>query len=34
MFTVNAKPILRFKKICENNIKDGDIIQIQLFKLE
>ena len=32
MFTVNAKPILRFKKICENNIKDGDIIQ--LFKLE
>ena len=32
MFTVNAKPVLRFKKICENNIKDGDIIQ--LFKLE
>ena len=32
MFTVNAKPILRFKKIKENNIKDGDIIQ--LFKLE
>ena len=32
MFTCNAKPILRFKKICENNIKDGDIIQ--LFKLE
>ena len=32
MFTVNAKPILRFKKIKENNIKDGDIIQ--LIKLE
>jgi len=32
MFTVNAKPILRFKKIKENNIKDGDIIQ--LLKLE
>ena len=32
MFTVKAKPILRFKKIKENNIKDGDIIQ--LFKLE
>ena len=27
-FTANAKPVLRFKKICENNIKDGDIIQI------
>ena len=32
MFIANAKPVLRFKKICENNIKDGDIIQI--FKLE
>ena len=32
MFTVNAKPILRFKKMKENNIKDGDIIQ--LFKIE
>ena len=32
MFTANAKPILRFKTINENNIKDGDIIQ--LFKLE
>ena len=31
-FIANAKPILRFKKICENNIKDGDILQ--LFKLE
>ena len=30
MFTANAKPVLRFKKLCENNIKDGDIIQ--LFK--
>ena len=32
MFTANAKPVLRFKKIYENNIKDGDILQ--LFKLE
>ena len=32
MFTANAKPVLRFKTINENNIKDGDIIQ--LFKLE
>ena len=32
MFTANAKTVLRFKKICENNIKDGDICQ--LFKLE
>jgi hypothetical protein len=32
MFTANAKPILRFKTINENNIKDGDIIT--LFKLE
>ena len=32
MFTVNAKPILRFKKIYENNIKDGDIVQ--LYKIE
>ena len=32
MFTANAKPILRFKKIYENGIKDGD--KIQLFKLE
>lgn len=32
MFTVNAKPVLRFKKISENNIRDGD--KIQLFKLE
>jgi hypothetical protein len=32
MFTANAKPVLRFKKLYENNIKDGDIIQ--LFKLE
>ena len=32
MFTANAKPVLRFKKICENGIKDGD--KIQLFKLE
>ena len=32
MFMANAKPILRFKKICENNIKDGDVLQ--LHKLE
>ena len=32
MFTANAKPILRFKSIKENNIKDGDIIQ--LIKIE
>ena len=32
MFTVNAGTILRFKKISENNINDGDIVQ--LFKLE
>jgi len=31
-FTANAKPVLRFKKICENGIKDGD--KIQLLKLE
>ena len=28
MFIANAKPILRFKKICENNIKDGDTLQL------
>ena len=32
MFTANAKPVLRFKKLCENGIKNGD--KIQLFKLE
>ena len=32
MFTVRALPILRFKKLSENNIHDGD--EIQLFKLE
>ena len=32
MFTANAKPVLRFKKLYENGIKDGD--KIQLFKLE
>jgi len=31
-FTVNALPILRFKKLSENRIKDGD--KIQLFKME
>ena len=28
MFNANGKPILRFKNISENNIKDGDIIQL------
>ena len=32
MFTANAKPILRFKKLYENNIHDGDVIQ--LIKIE
>ena len=32
MFIANGKPILRFKKLNENNIRDGDIIQ--LIKLE
>ena len=32
MFTVRAMPILRFKKLSENNIQDGD--EIQLFKIE
>ena len=32
MFTVNAKPVLRFKKLSENRIKDGDTIEF--FKLE
>ena len=31
-FTVHAFPILRFKRLNENNIKDGDVIQ--MFKLE
>ena len=31
-FTANATPILRFKRLNENKIKDGDVIQ--LFKLE
>jgi len=32
MFMANATPVLRFKKIFENNIKDGDVLQ--LHKLE
>ena len=32
IFTVNTKPILRFKSINENNIHDGDIVQ--LIKVE
>jgi hypothetical protein len=32
MFTINAVQILRFKKLSENKIKDGD--EIMLFKLE
>ena len=31
-FTANTLPILRFKTIAENNIKDGDVIQ--LYKIE
>ena len=31
-FIVKGRPILRFKKICENNIKNGDIVQ--LIKVE
>ena len=32
MFTANTLPVLRFKTIDENNIKDGEVIQ--LFKIE
>jgi len=32
MFTVYGRPILRYKKIKENNIHDGDIVQ--LIKVE
>ena len=32
MFTANAKPVLRFKTLKENGIKNGN--KIQLFKLE
>ena len=28
MFTANAQPVLRFKTLSENNIKDGDILQL------
>ena len=31
-FTANTLPILRFKTIAENNIKDGDVIS--LYKIE
>ena len=31
-YLVEGRPILRFKKICENNIQDGD--KIQLIKIE
>ena len=31
-FTANATPILRFKRLNENKIKDGDVIQ--MIKLE
>ena len=30
MFTANAKPVLRFKKLCENGIKDGDKMKMEL----
>ena len=32
MFTANAKPVLRFKTLSENGIKNGD--KITLFKIE
>ena len=32
MFTVNARPILRFKKLSENNINDENVVQ--LIKIE
>ena len=32
MFTNNALPVLRFKKISENNIRDGNVII--LYRLE
>ena len=32
MFTANAKPVLRFKTLSENGIKNGD--KVTLFKLE
>jgi len=32
MFTANALPVLRFKTIGENNIHDGDVIQ--LYRIE
>ena len=32
MFTTNNKTVLRFKTIKENNIKDGDIIQLIKLK--
>ena len=31
-FTVNGNPILRFKNLKENNIRDGD--SVMLFKIE
>ena len=31
-FIANGTLVLRFKKICENNIKDGD--KVQLMKIE
>ena len=32
MFTANGKCVLRFRKLCENGIKDGN--KIQLFNVE
>ena len=31
-FIINGKIVLRFKKICDNNIKDGDIIRLIKIK--
>ena len=32
IFTIDNKPILRFKKICENNIHDNDILHLSILK--
>ena len=29
-FIIKSKVVLRFKKICENNIEDGDIVQLMI----
>ena len=34
MFTVNARPILRFKNLFENQIKNGDTIQLYKIRID